>query len=152
MIRTSLSSPATLLLKYGQLLVWLAFGAVGLPALFSASAAGDPVPWIVGLLWAVAGVLAVRLSLRIQAVRLEGRELVVSSGLREARIPADRVADVRSRGFGNSLVHVEFREPTPFGRRVSFLPPGAEAPLPFAAQHDVVGLLRRTAGLGGAGR
>ncbi|HEX2077971.1 MAG TPA: hypothetical protein VHG08_09685 [Longimicrobium sp.] len=116
-VPVSLSSELTPLFKFGFPVL---FGIVaGLMTFLVPAGEGDPgaagrvLLWlgmIVLLLWACGGLMA---------VRQEGTDLVISNYRREHRVPASQIERVRR--FAGMVV-IRFRQPTPFGRSIRFVP------------------------------
>ncbi len=78
---------------------------------------GVGVPGLGYLVWACGGIVRVRLA---------GPELLLSNYFREIRVPAEQIEHVTRWWWARpGLVTVTFRERTPFGRRISFVPPGS---------------------------
>jgi hypothetical protein len=128
-----LSSRWTFVVKYVYPPVWIGgFGVLTL-LLFIApeyflSRSGDPPPvWVDNLfvvVWIVVSILIVATTIPLKRVFLDGNRLVVSNFRRDARIPLSDIATVtQNRWLKTRPVTVAFRNRTPFGRRIQFMPP-----------------------------
>lgn len=93
--------------------------------------------WVVGsafILWGCS---------RLKRVRVDESGLLVSNYLKEIRIPFDDILDVtENRWINIHPVTIHFRQSTPFGERVVFMP---RVRLFAWTSHPVVGELRTLA-------
>lgn len=78
--------------------------------------------------WLAGTALLLMLSWGLKRVRLRDNDLLISNYIREIAIPLSEVSSVHQRLFPNAgAITVEFRSPTRFGRRITFLPSGRRA-------------------------
>jgi len=64
-------------------------------------------------------------AIRLKDVRRDASGLTVSSGWRTAHIPFSAIAAVhRHRWRPDGAIRLDLREPSPFGHRIFFVPPG----------------------------
>jgi hypothetical protein len=123
----------TFIIKYVYPPAWI--GGIGVLALllFLApehflSRNGDPLPlWIDNLVvavWIVGSILIVATTVPLKRVFLDGNRLVVSNFRRDTRIPlADITTVTQNRWIKIRPVSITFRNRTPFGRKIQFMPP-----------------------------
>lgn len=148
-----ISSAQTFLMKYLFPVIWI--GGFGLGTLtlwvhiIPANAANPPpvamkwqflVAWVIGssfILWACAG---------LKRVRIDDTRLYISNYQREIAVPFGNVVNVtENRWLNIHPVTIEFRSPTDFGQRITFMP--TILLFGFFRSHPVVAELRKLAGL-----
>src|SRR5690348_15648828 len=118
----TISSSMTFFFKFVFPTVWISgFGAGALATVLSSAHVPDSrsvlFMWVIGslfLLWGCAP---------LKRVRLVGSNVCVSNYLKEICIPADRISQVtENRWINIHPVTIHFREETPFGQTIRFMP------------------------------
>ena len=144
--RHEISSSTTFLWKDVFPLVWITgFGGATLLLWLADPAGFHPAPlpaeiksqflaaWLLGstlILWQTA---------QLKSVSIEGTDLLVSNYLHEARIPAHLIDKVwHRRWVSPRTIQIRFRQETPFGKRVAFVPKGGS----LFREHPIVAELR----------
>ena len=97
-----------------------AFFLVNPAACAPTCSSAERVGWVATI--AILGPLAWLATRRLKRVALEDGVLVISNYLRTIRVPFTNVKSVHEHGFPYAHASIEFAEPTPFGRRVTFIP------------------------------
>lgn len=113
----SLSSEFTPLFKFGFPVLFGIFA--GLMTFLVPAGDGGPGTAARALLWLGMILLLVWACGGLMAVRQEGTDLVISNYRRAHRVPAGQIERVRR--FAGMIV-IRFRQPTPCGRSIRFLP------------------------------
>jgi len=121
-----LSSRATWFYKIGM----PALGLIAIVSMFSQPLAPDLPPPLRPYLWLVAALVAAIAAIgsgwlvSIKQVRLDGDDLLVSNFRDEVRVPLREVVRVEASRFTNpDRIRLHLRFETPFGARITFLPP-----------------------------
>ncbi len=136
----TLSSAWTFWMKYVFPVVWISgFGSATILTAAPQNKIVFLVAWSLGtifILWANAG---------LKRVRIDERQLHVSNYSREICVPFSAIADVRQNRWINSRpITIYFRDATPFGDQVTFMP---KQRFQFWSVDPVVDELKRLAGL-----
>ena len=152
----TISSAWTFPIKYVFPLLWI--GGVGYAlslrmqpeAVASASAPGirpPGPPWAFFAVWLLCFTVVLWTVARLKRVRLESGALLVSNYLREIRVPLTQVMRItQNRWLNGQPITIRFRVETPFGTRITFLPP-SRFRLALWQEDPLVGELRALAGL-----
>jgi hypothetical protein len=130
--RRNLSSAATIAFKIGFPAVWIGGFAVATGVLFvlSFDPPADPatdavlpwLPWWFLVMTACGAAVFYRYALKLRWVAVAGESLVVSDVHRTAVVPLAAVFRVSHALRRPPLLWIEFRQPTPFGTRIIFMP------------------------------
>jgi hypothetical protein len=130
--RRNLSSVATIAFKIGFPAVWIGSFAVATGVLFflSFDPPADPatgsvlrwLPWYLLVMTVLGAAVFYRYALKLRWVAVAGDSLVVSDFHRRAVVPLAAVARVSRALRRPPLLWIEFRQPTPFGTRIIFMP------------------------------
>jgi hypothetical protein len=102
--------------------VWIpCFGAGALTSSFDAGRSSDS--HMVLFIWIFGSLLLWWACAPLKKVRIVGRELCMSNYLKEICIPAEQIVEVTENRWVNiHPVTIRFRDDTPFGRTVRFMP------------------------------
>jgi hypothetical protein len=151
-MRRRISSKATSLLKAISCL-WIGLFLAVTLSLFYAKSTGSRVPLSLLLIFVaatIAGtVIMLRYCLPCRDVAIEGDSLVIRSLHRSAVVSFSEIEAIRqNRWLSTRQVTVYFRQPTPFGRSVIFMPQLVDWWVKFpATEHPIVKELCAAAGL-----
>jgi hypothetical protein len=126
LVKENFSSSLTVLYKFVLPAVWPAGFGLATLALFSDPRAptmrwGFAAGWLLGtaLLWCFCAPL--------KYVEVDGATLVISNFWRQIRVPLHEVESVwQSESMRPPLMRITFKQRTPFGRSVRFMPPMAD--------------------------
>jgi hypothetical protein len=146
----TLSSAQTFWLKLVFPPLWISGFGLGTLVLFCGVFHGrnnEPPPewmkWQFLGLWGLGSVVIWWSCARLKKVRTDGAALYVSNYLKVVRIPFDAIGNItENRWINVHPVTIHFRDATPFGRRIVFMPPKR---LFGWSSHPVVAELRELA-------
>ena len=149
-----LSSRQTFFLKFVFPPLWI--GSFGAATAFlwwaTGPSKGPPVAmkWLFLAMWVGGSALVWWSCVHLKRVRVDEAFLYVSNYATEVRIPLAALVRVRENRWMNPRpVTLEFRTPTPFGRRIVFVPKARL--LGWGSPHPVVAELRDSSARAGGG-
>jgi hypothetical protein len=136
----TVSSSLTFFYKFILTTVWPAgFGLASVVMLLN----GKPETMKFAVVWAI-GTAFLLPCARLKRVEVDGAILVISNYLRDITVPVSEIADVRQNRLINIRpVTVAFRNETPFGRAITFMPLTS---FRLFSEDDIVKRLRSLAG------
>jgi hypothetical protein len=137
----TLSSSLTFFYKFIFTTVCIAgfgFGTVGMFLNRDPDALKFAVPWVIGT------VFLLLIGGRLKRVKLDGATLVISNYRHDVTVPVSEIADVwQNRLLNLRPVTITFRNETPFGSAVTFIPPVS---FRLFSEDEIVARLRSLAG------
>ena len=129
-MQQQISSAQTFLMKVLFPCVWISGFGAGTLSLWLGVMHGkngapppDEMKWQFLLAWLVGTIFILWLSVPLKRVRVESSSLFISNYLKEISTPLKNIRDVtENRWINIHPVTIHFREPTEFGRSVTFMP------------------------------
>lgn len=130
-MRRPLSSEFTILLKFIFPTIWIpGFGLVALSTFWGGwrmnggkSLPPEMMKWYFLVMWLLGSSLIWFTVMRLKRVRVDDQTLYVSNYFKEIQVPLAHVIEVAEYTWINpQMVTVTLSQPTPFGRRIGFMP------------------------------
>lgn len=115
------SSAWTFFYKYVFATIWIAGFGLGVAGMFAVS---EPARWLFLMLWLGGSLFLWVTCVRLKYVEMWDDKLFISNLFRDARVPLSEIQDVRQNRLINTrLITIRFRNKTPFGWAITFMPP-----------------------------
>jgi hypothetical protein len=143
----TVSSSLTFVYKFGFTTLWSGGFGLGTAFMFASSRPeAHEMRWRFAAAWAIGTGITWWLCARLKRVELDGSTLVISNYHDDIRIPVTEVANVRQNRLVNLRpITLTFKEETPFGRSVTFMP---RVSFRFFSEDEIVKRIRRLASAG----